>query len=70
MRAGGTVWMPLLISALAIALVEIPSAIILSRLIGIEGVWAAYPITFCTMFLLQMGYYMLVWRKQTVERLI
>ncbi|TAI59975.1 MATE family efflux transporter [Bradyrhizobium sp. Leo170] len=70
MRAGGTVWMPLLISALAIMLVEIPSAIILSRLIGIEGVWVAYPITFCTMFLLQMAYYMLVWRKQTVERLI
>jgi MATE family, multidrug efflux pump len=70
MRAGGTVWMPLLISALAITLVEIPSAIILSRLIGIEGVWIAYPITFCTMFLLQMGYYMLVWRKQTIKRLI
>ncbi|WP_454615903.1 MATE family efflux transporter [Bradyrhizobium cenepequi] len=70
MRAGGTVWMPLLISAFAIMLVEIPSAVILSRLIGIEGVWIAYPIAFCTMFLLQMGYYMLVWRKQTVQRLI
>jgi putative MATE family efflux protein len=70
MRAGGTVWMPLLISALVITLVEIPSAIVLSRLIGLEGVWAAYPITFCTMFLLQMGYYLLVWRKQTVQRLI
>ena len=70
MRAGGTVWIPLLISALVIALVEIPSAIVLSRLIGIEGVWAAYPITFCTVFLLQMGYYLLVWRKQAVQRLI
>jgi MATE family, multidrug efflux pump len=70
MRAGGTVWTPLLISAVAITLVEIPSAVVLSRLIGIEGVWIAYPITFCTMFLLQMGYYMLVWRNQTIGRLI
>jgi putative MATE family efflux protein len=70
MRAGGTVWLPLLISAIAIALVEIPTAVVLSRLIGIEGVWVAYPITFCTMFLLQMGYYLLVWRKQAIRRLI
>src|SRR6266852_8670405 len=36
-------------------------AVILSRAIGIEGVWAAYPITFTGMFILQMSYYMLVW---------
>jgi Na+-driven multidrug efflux pump len=59
-----------LISAIAIALVEIPTAVVLSRLIGIEGVWVAYPITFCTMFLLQMGYYLLVWRKRAIRRLI
>ena len=70
MRAGGTVWAPLLISSFAIVVVEIPSAIILSGLIGIDGVWAAYPIAFCTMFVLQMSYYLLVWRKRTVARLI
>ena len=26
------------------------------------GVWAAYPIVFCAMFVLQLGYYTLVWR--------
>jgi len=70
MRAGGTVWMPLLISMVAITLVEVPVAIVLSRTIGIKGVWIAYPVTFATMFVLQMAYYGLVWRKRAVERLI
>ena len=70
MRASGTVLMPLLISIFAIAVIEVPVAVILSRAIGIEGVWAAYPITFTAMFILQMSYYMLVWRKRTVRRLI
>ncbi|WP_229186231.1 MATE family efflux transporter [Bradyrhizobium oropedii] len=70
MRAGGTVWMPLFISILAMALVEVPVAILLSRAIGISGIWIAYPATFATMFVLQMAYYTLVWRKQTIKRLI
>jgi putative MATE family efflux protein len=70
MRAGGTVWMPLLISIVAITLVEVPAAIVLSRAIGIKGVWIAYPVTFATMFVLQMAFYGLVWRKRTIERLI
>ena len=70
MRASGTVWMPLLISTFAIAAVEVPSAIVLSRIYGIDGVWMAYPITFSTMCLLQMSFYLLVWRKRAIERLI
>ncbi|WOH81887.1 MATE family efflux transporter [Bradyrhizobium sp. BEA-2-5] len=70
MRAGGTVWMPLLLSTLAIAAVEVPVAILLSRAIGVSGIWIAYPVTFATMFVLQMAYYALVWRKQTIKRLI
>jgi Na+-driven multidrug efflux pump len=70
MRASGTVWMPLSISIFAIAAIEVPSAVILSRLIGIQGVWIAYPLTFCAMFLLQMSFYMLVWRKRAIQRLI
>lgn len=70
MRAGGTVWTPLFISILAMALVEVPVAILLSRVIGISGIWIAYPVTFATMFVLQMAYYGLVWRKRTLERLI
>lgn len=70
MRASGTVWTPLLISVFAIAAIEVPSAILLSRIIGIEGVWIAYPITFGSMCLLQMSFYMLVWRKRAIARLI
>jgi Na+-driven multidrug efflux pump len=70
MRASGTVFMPLALSIFAIAAIEVPSAIVLSRAIGLKGVWAAYPITFCAMFLLQMSYYMLIWRKRAVQRLI
>lgn len=70
MRAGGTVWIPLFISILAITLVEVPVAILLSRAVGISGIWIAYPVTFATMFVLQMAYYALVWRKQTITRLI
>jgi putative MATE family efflux protein len=70
MRASGTVLMPLLISIFAIAVIEVPAAVILSRAIGIEGVWAAYPITFTAMFFLQMSYYMLVWRRRAIRRLI
>ena len=70
MRAGGTVWMPLLLSTLAIAVVEVPVAILLSRASGVSGIWIAYPVTFATMFVLQMAYYALVWRKQTIKRLI
>jgi putative MATE family efflux protein len=70
MRASGTVLMPLLISIFAIAVIEVPAAVMLSRAIGIEGVWAAYPITFTAMFFLQMSYYMLVWRRRAIRRLI
>jgi len=70
MRASGTVWIPLSISILVVAAFEVPCAIFLSRAIGLDGVWAAYPVTFGAMFLLQMAYYMLVWRKRAVRRLI
>jgi putative MATE family efflux protein len=70
MRASGTVFAPLALSIFAIAAIEVPSAIILSRAIGLKGIWIAYPICFCTMFVLQIGYYALVWRKRAVHRLI
>ncbi|WBL79080.1 MATE family efflux transporter [Bradyrhizobium xenonodulans] len=70
MRAAGVAFTPMLLSIFAIVAIELPSAVILSRIIGLEGVWAAYPIVFCAMFLLQMGYYLLVWRKRAIRRLI
>jgi putative MATE family efflux protein len=70
MRASGTVFAPLALLIFAIVAIEVPVAIILSRHIGLEGVWAAYPITFCAMFILQMSFYLLIWRNRTVQRLI
>lgn len=70
MRAAGVALTPMLLSIFAIVAIELPSAVILSRAIGLEGVWAAYPIVFCAMFVLQMGYYLLVWRKRAIRRLI
>jgi len=70
MRAAGVALTPMLLSISAIVAIELPSAVILSRAIGLKGVWAAYPIVFCAMFVLQMGYYLLVWRKQAIRRLV
>jgi putative MATE family efflux protein len=68
MRAAGVALTPMLLSIFAIVAIELPSAMLLSRAIGLQGVWAAYPIVFCAMFLLQMGYYLLVWRKRAIRR--
>lgn len=70
MRAAGVALTPMLLSIFAIVAIELPSAVILSRTIGLQGLWAAYPIVFCAMFVLQMGYYLLVWRKRAIRRLI
>lgn len=70
MRAAGVAFTPMLLSIIAIVAIELPAAVILSRTVGVKGVWAAYPIVFCAMFVLQMGYYLLVWRRQAIRRLI
>ncbi len=70
MRAAGVALTPMLLSIFAIVAIELPAAVMLSRTIGLQGVWAAYPIVFCAMFVLQMGYYFLVWRKRAIKRLI
>ncbi|TYO62170.1 MATE family efflux transporter [Bradyrhizobium hipponense] len=70
MRAAGAALTPMLLSIFAIVAIELPSAVILSSTVGIQGVWTAYPIVFCAMFILQMGYYLLVWRKRAIRRLI
>ncbi len=70
MRSSGTVMVPTILSISAILLVEVPVAWIMSRRIGIDGVWMAYPAAFFTMLLLQASYYRLVWRKQRIQRLV
>ncbi|MBR0773702.1 MATE family efflux transporter [Bradyrhizobium diazoefficiens] len=67
MRAAGVALTPMLLSIFAIVAIELPSAVILSRTIGLEGVWAAYPIVFCAMLVLQTGYYFAVWRRRAIR---
>ena len=69
MRASGEVVMPTAITMLCILCIEIPTAWTLSNMYGIEGIWAAYPITFLAMLAMQTTYYRLVWRKKPIKRL-
>ncbi|MBH5402787.1 MATE family efflux transporter [Bradyrhizobium sp. CNPSo 4010] len=68
MRGAGVAFTPMLLSIFAISAIELPAAIILSHTVGLTGVWAAYPIVFCAMLILQMGYYHLVWRRRAIRR--
>jgi putative MATE family efflux protein len=70
MRASGSVLVPTAISILCILLIEVPSAWLLSRTVGLNGIWMAYPITFVSMLVCQSAYYLLVWRKKKIERLV
>jgi putative MATE family efflux protein len=70
MRASGTVLIPTAISIFAVLLIELPVAFLLSRSIGIDGIWIAYPVAFTAMLILQGTYYRLFWRKKTISRLI
>ncbi|KGM30456.1 MATE family efflux transporter [Inquilinus limosus] len=70
MRASGTVLAPTAISLFAILGVEVPVAWLLSRQIGIDGVWIAYPVAFIVMALGQIAFYRLVWSKRAIRRMI
>jgi putative MATE family efflux protein len=70
MRSSGTVLAPTFIGILAIIAVEVPTAWYLSRSIGIDGIWWAYPAAFCTMFIMQGSYYTFVWRKRSIRAMV
>jgi len=69
MRASGSVLVPTLISVFAILAIEVPVAYVMSRRIGLNGVWVAYPVAFLCMLAMQTAYYRLVWRHKPLRRL-
>ncbi len=69
MRASGVVLVPTLILVLSIALVEVPVAWGLSRRVGLDGVWIAYPTATVVMALANLLYFRLVWRHRPILRL-
>jgi putative MATE family efflux protein len=66
MRSSGTVLAPTAIGIIAILAVEVPTAFYLSKQIGIDGVWWAYPAAFSAMFVLQGAFYTFVWRRKSI----
>jgi putative MATE family efflux protein len=69
MRASGDVLVPTSLSVLSILAVEVPIAWVGSRMVGIDGVWIAYPTTFVSMLLFQGLYFRLRWRHKPIVRL-
>jgi putative MATE family efflux protein len=70
MRSSGTVLWPMAISIFAIWGVEVPFAWGLSRWLGVDGIWIAYPIAFAAGLALQAIYFRLVWRHRAISRLV
>ncbi|MDB5393943.1 MAG: family efflux transporter [Rhodospirillales bacterium] len=70
MRSSGSVFWPTLLSIIAIWAIQVPVSWALSRKMGLDGIWIAYPIAYIAMFAMQGAYYRLVWQKKTHARLI
>ncbi len=70
MRASGDVWIPMSLSLAAIICVEVPSALILSQVFGLDGVWIGYCMSFSAVLLLQASYYFGWWRKKEITALV
>jgi Na+-driven multidrug efflux pump len=70
MRASGDVWIPMTLSLAAIIFVEVPSALILSRIFGLDGVWIGYCLSFTAMLTFQAIYYFGWWRKKKIVALV
>lgn len=70
MRASGAIYAPMALTMSAILFVEIPAAYVFNRWIGIDGIWWAYSLTFCTMLCLQSGYYYFVFKKRKIVKMI
>lgn len=70
MRASGAIYAPTALTMSVILLVEIPAAYAFNHWIGIDGIWWAYSLTFCTMLCLQSGYYFFIFRKRRIVKMI
>ncbi len=70
MRASGDVWIPMTLSLVAIALIEVPAALLLSEIYGLDGVWIGYCLSFSALMLLQASYYYGFWRKKEIKALV
>lgn len=70
MRASGVVMVPMAISVFCILGVQLPVAWWLDGLMGLAGIWVAFPVAYATMLVLQVAYHQLVWRHRPIHRLV
>lgn len=71
MRASGTVLLPMIFALIGIVLVELPVAIALSRgPLGLDGIWWGYVASFAAVLLMNIVYYLRIWKKKPIRKLI
>lgn len=70
MRAAGTVLVPTIVSLGCLIVILSPVGWLLSRWVGVHGVWMAYPITFLTALGLQALYFYRVWKLKPIVRMV
>jgi putative MATE family efflux protein len=70
MLSSGAVLWPVLISVFSIWGVEVPVAYFLMQRYGLDGVWYGYPCAFVVGLVLQTAYYLFVWKKRPMQRLV
>ena len=70
MRAGGVVLVPAAISIVALVMLQVPLAYVLSQRFGFDGIWIAYFAGWMVNAGLQAAYYLMVWRKSGLRKLV
>jgi putative MATE family efflux protein len=70
MRSSGDVLVPTGVSVGAIWAIQLPTAYVTSRWLGIDGVWVGYAVAFIFMLVAQAAYYLLFWRHRAHRRLV
>ncbi len=70
MRAAGTVRTPMLISLGCLALLQFPVGWAINRAVGLPWLWLTYLVTYGCGAMLQALYYVGVWRRKPVQRMV
>lgn len=70
MRSAGTVRVPTVISLSCLTLLLVPLAYALQHLLGLQGIWASYPLTYLCALALQAIYFHAIWKKRPIRRLV
>ncbi len=70
MRASGTILIPTTISLTCLLFVLIPLGWVFDGLLGVRGIWLAYPVAYSFGLLLQAAYYFGVWKRRPIRKLV